>query len=283
MEQVAVVTGTSRGIGRATARRLARSGFRVVATARTVDDMRSLDRESGGTIEAVRLDLSDDSSIQAMPGLLADRGVNAVDALVNVAAGAGRAVPLEAVTRGDLDRYLAVTANGTALLTGALVPHLKARRGRVVNLGAGLLPMPLLGSAYAAKQALEALSDVLRIELAASGIRVIVVEPGMTRWEDPGAQLASYDDALDKGGRGVREAERDRYRRAAEASKRLNRRLLDRGASADDVAATIERALTVSRPRARYYCGAEQKLAAALKRLAPAALTDRILRRLARA
>jgi NAD(P)-dependent dehydrogenase (short-subunit alcohol dehydrogenase family) len=190
-------------------------------------------------------------------------------------------VPLEAVTRSDLDDQFAVTA-GTMRLTASLVSLLRRGRGRVVNVGAGALSMPFLGAGFAAKQALEAMSDVLRLELAADGVRVIVVEPGMTRWDDVEAQRAAYDSALDEGVAAVPESQRARYRRGADAFQRINRRMLDRGAPAAHVAETIERALTSRRPRARYHCGPGQKLAAGLSRFAPTMVRDRLLRRMLR-
>jgi NAD(P)-dependent dehydrogenase (short-subunit alcohol dehydrogenase family) len=230
----------------------------------------------------VQLDLADDTSIHEAIGLLASLGVDALHGLVNVAAADGPAVPLECATRAELDKHFGVTVTGTAILTASMIPLLRIGRGRVVNLGAGAVPMPLLGAAFAAKQALETLSDVLRMELAGHRIRVSVVEPGMTRWEDAEAQLAAYDEALNQGVAAVPESERARYRRAANAFKQLNRRMLDRGAAADDVAITIERALTTRRPRARYYCGIEQNLAAVLSLVAPTFVIDRMLRTLVR-
>lgn len=281
VDRAVVVTGASRGIGRATALRLAQSGLHVFGAVRAADDAARLEDESGGAVHAVRLDLGDDASIQRLVDELTGSGVEALYGLVNVAAASGRAVPLQAVTRADLDRQLAVTATGTMVLTAAMVPFLCVGRGRVVNVGGGALSMPLLGTVFAAKRALEAMSDVLRVELAERGVRVIVVEPGMTRWENVGAQRAAYVEALDAGVAAVGESDRARYERAADALKRLNARMLDRGAAADDVAATIERALTTRHPRARYSCGAGQKLAATISRVTPTRYTDRLLRRLA--
>jgi NAD(P)-dependent dehydrogenase (short-subunit alcohol dehydrogenase family) len=277
-----MVTGTSRGIGRATALRLARHGFRVFGTVRTAEDATSLERASDGAVRAVRLDLADDTSIRAATDRMAHLGVENLHGLVNAAAAHGHAVPLEVVTRADLDTQFAVTITGASVLTASMVPLLRRVRGRVVNVGAGALSMPLLGTAFAAKYALEAISDVLRIELAAVGIRVIVVEPGMTRWEDVEAQRDAYDQAVDLGVGRVREGDRVRYGRAAKALKQLNRRLLERGGAAEDVAATIERALASKRPRPRYYCGAQPRLGALLSRAVPTAIKDRALRKMVR-
>jgi NAD(P)-dependent dehydrogenase (short-subunit alcohol dehydrogenase family) len=235
-----------------------------------------------GTVRAVQLDLADDTSIQEVVNGLASLGVEDLQGLVNDATGHGDAVPLEVVTRADLDAQFAVTVTGTSVLTAALLPLLRRAHGRVVNVGAGALSMPLLGTTFAAKHALEAMSDVLRIELAAVKVRVIVIEPGMTRWEDIEAQRHAYDQAVDRGVRRVRDDDRIRYQGIAKRLKQLNARMLERGAAAEDVAAMIERALTTRRPRPRYYCGVQPRLGALLSRALPAALTDRALRRLLR-
>jgi NAD(P)-dependent dehydrogenase (short-subunit alcohol dehydrogenase family) len=209
---------------------------------------------------------------------LDELGVRSIAGLVNVAAAHGDAVPLEAVRRADLDEQFAIVT-GSSMLTATLLPLLRAGGGRIVNVGAGALAMPLLGTTFAAKHALEAISNVLRVELAATGVAVIVVEPGMTRWEDVTAQRAAYEDALARGVARVAAADELRYALTADTLKRHNRRRLDRGATAVQVAATIERALTDRRPRPRYYCGTDSRLAALLARALPTSLTDRMLRR----
>jgi NAD(P)-dependent dehydrogenase (short-subunit alcohol dehydrogenase family) len=121
------------------------------------------------------------------------------------------------------------------------------------------------------------MTDVLRIELRRAGVRVAIVEPGMTRWEDTEAQLAHYDRALDEGVRTVPPEDRTRCEAAVRRLKALNRRLLSRAAPAEAVAAVIHRALLAGRPKARYHCGWEQKLAAALERFAGPRLRDAIV------
>ena len=102
--------------------------------------------------------------------------------------------------REALERSFGVTAFGTFLLIRALMPMIRQARGRIVNVGAGRLPLPLLGPGFGAKLAMEAMSDILRVELRTTGVKVSIVEPGMTRWEDVESQLAVYaqgfDDAL---------------------------------------------------------------------------------------
>jgi NAD(P)-dependent dehydrogenase (short-subunit alcohol dehydrogenase family) len=254
----------------------------VFAAVRADSDAISLELESEGSIRTLRLDLTDDDSIDEVPDTLRREGIDALGGLVNVAAAQGRAVPLEAATRADLDEQFAVTGSGTMVLTSTLLPLLKNGCGRIVNVGAGPLAMPFFGSGFAAKHALETMSDALRVELASTGIRVVVVEPGMTRWEDVRAQREEYDAALDLGVAAVPGNDRDRYRRSADVFKHVNARMLDRGADADAVARTIERALVSRHPPARYHCGYVQRFSAVLARFAPTAMRDRLVRRMVR-
>ena len=129
---------------------------------------------------------------------------------------------------------------------------------RIVNVGAGRLPLPLLGPGYGAKLAMEAMSDILRVELRGTGVRVSIVEPGMTRWDDAEEQLAVYAQALDDSLKGVPAKDRPRFEDAARKFKLLNRRMMATAAPADRVAATIQRA-SQHAPSRPLSCGWEQK------------------------
>jgi NAD(P)-dependent dehydrogenase (short-subunit alcohol dehydrogenase family) len=277
-EPFVLITGTSRGIGRAAAFRLAAAGMSVIATVRRPEDGASLEREAKGPLTSTVLDISRDESIasaaEAVRGMVGDRGLFA---LVNTVASAGRGRPMEYVTREDLEAAFQVTTFGTMLTIRAFLPLLKATQGRIVNIGAGRLPMPLLGATFGAKFALEAMADVLRVELRHVGVHVSVVHPGMTRWENAEQQLASYDQALDAGLCSVPAEGRVHYEVAVRRFKALNRRMMLRAVSADTVAAVIHRALTARRPEARYLCGWEQKAAALLERFVSARVRDAIV------
>ena len=273
-----LITGTSRGIGRATALRLASAGMAVIAGVRNPEDGARLESEAKGRLTGTLLDISRDESIEnaaeVIREMVGDRGLFG---LVNNAAGMGRGSPMEYVTREDLQAAFQVTAFGTVLTTRALLPLVKAAGGRIVNVGAGRLPLPLHGAGFGAKFALEAMTDVLRVELRRARVHVSIVEPGMTLWEDPDQQLASYDQALEEGLRSVPPEGRARYEVAIQRFKALNRRMLKRAAPAEAVAAAIQRALLASRPKARCHCGWEQKVVALLERFASARMRDAIV------
>jgi NAD(P)-dependent dehydrogenase (short-subunit alcohol dehydrogenase family) len=277
-DRFVLITGTSRGIGRATALRLASAGMAVIAGVRDPEDGARLEREAKGVLSTVILDIASDESI-AHAAEVTRRivGAGGLFGLVNNAAGAGRGTPLEYVTRADLEAAFQVTAFGTMLTTRAVLPLLKAAGGRVINVGAGRLALPLLGAGFGAKLALEGMTDVLRVELRGAGVRVSIVEPGMTRWDDVEAQRGSYARALEAGLQSVPAESRARYAAAVERFKALNRRMLARAAPAESVAAVIHRALLTSRPRARYYCGWEQKSVALLERFASTRMRDALV------
>lgn len=279
--QFALVTGSSRGIGQATALRLARSGMSVLAAVRRAEDCTLLEKAHPGRIAPIILDLHEDDSIErAAEEVRARVGSSGLHALVNNAAAAGGWRPMQFATRASLEYSFRVTAVGPALLTRALIPLLERAGGRIVNVGAGRLPLPLLGPGFGAKMAMEAMTDILRIELRAIGVYVSIVEPGMTRWESVEEQLAAYAKGLDAALADIPADALPRFESAIEQFKGVNRRMMATAAPADRVAATIERAITARRPRARYYCGWEQKVASLLHRFTTERVRDAIVGRL---
>lgn len=278
-----LVTGCSRGIGRATCLRLAAAGMSVLAGVRRAADGPALEREGGGRVRSVLLDLASDDSIaraaQHVGEAVGDQGLHA---LVNNAAAAGGSGPLEYASREDLERAFGVTAIGTLLVTRAFLPLIRRAPGRIVNVGAGRMAMPLLGPAFGAKFAIEAMSDVLRLELRGVGVHVSVVEPGMTRWEDVDEQLAAYNRDLEEGLSRVPAHDRPRYERAVRGFQAVNQRMMRTAWSADRVARVIQRAIDAERPRARYHCGWEQKVASWMERLTTERFRDAVLTRMVR-
>jgi len=180
---IAVVTGASSGIGRATARRLAADGFDVVLAARREDRLRDLAAETGG--RAVPLDVTDDASVAALAAAVAEAG--RCDVLVNVAGGAFGMDPVESGTVADWQRMYDVNVLGTLRVTQALLPALTADGGgTVVNLTSTAATVNYEGGGgySAAKHAEHALTETLRLELSGEPIRVTEVAPGMVRTDE---------------------------------------------------------------------------------------------------
>jgi NADP-dependent 3-hydroxy acid dehydrogenase YdfG len=182
-ERIAVITGASSGIGAASALRLARAGFHVVAGARRTDRLQALAEEVGATTLA--LDVTDPASVEAFAAAVGDRHGHA-DLLVN---NAGTGVGLDPVADArDEDWQATVDINVVGLLrvTRSFLPLLRAApHAHIVNLGsiAGFEVYPG-GAGYAAsKHAVRAITQVLRLELNGEPIRVTEIAPGMVETE----------------------------------------------------------------------------------------------------
>jgi len=175
-KSVALVTGASSGIGRATAQRLAALGFTVHAAARRVERMSDL-ADHGIHVES--LDVTDDGSmVTVVDKIMSEHG--RIDILVNNA-GYGSYGAVEDVPIAEARRQFDVNVFGLARLTQLVLPHMRAQRdGYIVNISSmgGKIWEPLGGWYHAAKFAVEGLSDCLRAEVAEFGIKVVVVEPG---------------------------------------------------------------------------------------------------------
>ena len=178
--RTAVVTGASSGIGAATARRLAAEGWRVVAAARRLDRLGALSAEHP-SIRPCALDVTDPRSVEA----LADAAPE-VDLLVANAGGAFDLAPLAEADVQTWARTYDVNVLGTVRTVQALLPALTAARGQVVLTGstAGRWVYEGGGGYVAAKHALAALRDTLRLELVEAGVRVSEVAPGMVATEE---------------------------------------------------------------------------------------------------
>jgi NADP-dependent 3-hydroxy acid dehydrogenase YdfG len=177
---IAVVTGASSGIGAATARRLAASGYHVVAAARRSDRIEQLAAEIGGT--AVPLDVTDQASVDALAA-----AVPVCSVLVNNAGGALGLDPIERADPADWQWMYEVNVIGVLRVTKALLPALEASgAGHVVLLGSTAGHIVYEGGAgyCAAKHGAAALRGTLRLELAGRPVRVTEVAPGMVATEE---------------------------------------------------------------------------------------------------
>jgi NAD(P)-dependent dehydrogenase (short-subunit alcohol dehydrogenase family) len=266
-----LVTGATRGIGRATAIRLAEHGWEVFAGVRRPQDGEGLAGSQPGRISPVVLDITDPDQVagleRALPGEL--------DAVVN---NAGIVVggPLEAVPLSELRNQLEVNVVGQVAVTQALLPRLRRSRGRIVFVSSlnGKVATPLTGPYNASKFALEAVADSLRMELAPWGIRVALVEPAQTDtdlWRRADDQLESTVALLSAEHRNLYAKHIEGYRKSIPRSQRMAR-------PAETVAETIERALTARRPRARYVVGTPARIQAVLARMTPTPVLDVMLR-----
>jgi len=178
---VAVISGASSGIGASSAASLVQAGFEVVLGARRLDRLKELARGLG-TARAYPLDVTDPESVQTFSELAGAR----CDLLLN---NAGGALGLESIADADEDKWLAMyQANvmGTLRMTRAFLGRLlNSTNATVINMGSVAAFEPYAGGAgyNAAKHALRALTDVLRIELIGKPVKVCEIDPGMVDTE----------------------------------------------------------------------------------------------------
>jgi NADP-dependent 3-hydroxy acid dehydrogenase YdfG len=178
--RTAVVTGASSGIGAATVRRLAADGWSVVAAARRLDRLGELAAQTAG-VRPQALDVTDPRSVEDL--------LDAVPTCDLLVANAGGAFDLAPLADADVEtwaRTYEVNVLGAVRTVQALLPALQAARGHVLLTGstAGRWVYEGGGGYVAAKHALAALRDTLRLELVESGVRVSEVAPGMVQTEE---------------------------------------------------------------------------------------------------
>ena len=177
-----VVTGASSGIGRAIAVALGSAGATVCAVARRRDELEvTADLSSGsGRFILCTADLVDDDQLELLSEAVLGREAG-VDILVH-SAGTISIGDLETAPVRELDRQYAANVRAPYLLTQALIPALRARRGQIVfvNSSVGLAARANVAQYAATKHALKAIADSLREELNADGVRVLSVYPGRT-------------------------------------------------------------------------------------------------------
>ena len=189
-----LVTGTSTGIGRATALHMDRLGWRVFASIRNAADGQSLLAEASGNLVPVIMDVTDADSIARTREQIARlAGESGLAGLVNNA-GVGFTSPLEFVPLDELRWMFEVNVFGLLAVTQAFLPLLRQRRGRIVNISstASLTVAPFHGPYSATKLSVNGLSNALRLELRPHGVQVAVVicgsiaDPDLGKSERPG-------------------------------------------------------------------------------------------------
>jgi NAD(P)-dependent dehydrogenase (short-subunit alcohol dehydrogenase family) len=273
-----LITGCSSGIGRATALRLARSGWTVYASARRPESIADL---ADAGCRTLALDVTEESSMRAAVEEV-ERAEGAVGVLINNAgysqSGAIETVPLDAVRR-----QFETNVFGLVRLTQLVLPKMRAQRwGKIVNVGSmgGRLSVPGGGHYHATKHALEAISDALRFELRGFGIDVILLEPGLITTEFGEAATASMAEnqaqSAEHGG--------DPYATFNATVGAVTKGAYDGpmrflGGGPDRVAKVIERALRRRRPPARITITPSAKLTIASRRLFSDRAWDAAMRR----
>ncbi|WP_159014172.1 SDR family oxidoreductase [Acidisoma sp. S159] len=273
-KRTVLVTGTSSGIGRATALHLAQSGVSVFAACRRLEDGASLARETHGLIIPLIMDVADIESIARGRQLIENATNGAgLDGLVNNA-GIGMSAPVEAVDLERVRRIFDVNVFGQLAMIQVFLPLLRRRSGRIVNVGSvgAKITIPFGGALCASKAAFESFSDALRMELHPFGIQVCVVQPGSIRTPAVEKTLGGVDTEIESWPPEARSRYGAMFRIFSQrATARENR-----GSVPDVVALAIYHALTSDRPKIRYRAGKDATLLTTLPRILPDRILDKI-------
>ncbi|NOZ09126.1 MAG: SDR family oxidoreductase [FCB group bacterium] len=268
-----VITGTSSGIGLATAKVLLKAGCRVFGSVRRLADAKALIESGGDRFHPLVFDITDESSVlkgaQEVKKYLPD-GENLLGLVNN--AGIGLGGPLEHLSLKTLRRQLEVNVVGTLAVTRAFIPLLKnengkAPAGRIINISsvAGRRALPFTGPYVASKHALEGLSDSLRMELQLCGIDVILVEPGPVRSE-------IWNKMPDPENNPFLGTE---YEPALRRFYRITMNRVDKALPAERVGELVRRIIESPHPRARYVITRHKWRDFILPGLLPTRLIDR--------
>lgn len=269
---VALITGASSGIGRATAEALAGAGFVVYASARRPEALGEL---AALGLHTVQLDVNDEASmVAAVRQVEAAHG--AVDLLVNNA-GYGELGAVEEVAPERWRRQFETNVVGPVRLIQLVLPAMRRQgRGRIINVSSmgGEMTFPLGGAYHASKYAVEALSDALRTEVKPFGVDVVVIQPAVVRTPLGDASLAA-----------LRTTPESPYAAMVTGFERQSRASFESGRgilSPEQVATVIVGAARARRPRTRYKVGAIARILPALRHALPDRAWDSLVGRMSR-
>jgi len=268
-----LITGCSSGIGLCAAQTLKARGWRVFATARKLEDIARLKDEVG--VESLYLDYAEPDSIaKAAEHVLKATG-GKLDALFNNG-GYGQPGALEDIRRDVLRAQFEANVFGWHDLTARVIPAMRKRgQGRIVFCSSvlGLIGAPYRGAYCASKFAIEALADTLRMELQASGIHVVLIEPGPIATRFVERAIEAYRRNVDLEASHHRETYKARIARMEEGGKQTYK------LGPEAVVAKLVHALDSPRPKFRYYVTLPAYAVALLRRILPAGALDAVARR----
>jgi NAD(P)-dependent dehydrogenase (short-subunit alcohol dehydrogenase family) len=260
VNRIALVTGASSGIGLATAQALAKAGYQVFGTSR-----KPVASTQGVTM--LVCDVTDDASVQALVDEVM-RQTGRIDLVVNNA-GIGLLGGAEESSIAQAQRLFDVNVFGVARVVNAVLPVMrKQKNGRIVNMSSilGLIPAPFNAYYASTKHAIEGYSESLDHEVRAVGIRVVLVEPGVTR--------TSFEENLTRADQPLPVYASERAR-----SESLMRKWVEAGDAPQVVADTVVKAATALKPKLRYSAGKQSGQVRALRRFMPERLVDSTLRK----
>ena len=252
-QKVAVVTGSSSGIGFETALLLARSGFHTYASMRNLEKSKKITEISNREklpLQIVQLDVNDDRSVNEAIDKIASENKR-IDVAVNNA-GYGLFGSLEDTSIEEIKSQFETNFFGVIRVTQKVLPVMRMQwsGGTIVNVSSvgGCVGVPILSAYQSTKFALEGLSESMSYELASFGIRVVIIEPGFIRTNIMNSSISAKK-ALDP---------KSPYFPLTKKVENLFKSMMDNASSSyppEEVAKTILKAVTSENPQLRYTVG----------------------------
>ena len=248
MEKTILITGSSSGIGRATAQYFSQKVWNVAATMRKPEEEKNIKESS--SVKLYRLDVQDEDSIQkSIEKVISDFGK--IDVVLNNA-GYGARGPFEAASKDQIRRQFDVNVFGLMAVIEHILPHFKqSNSGTIINVSSigGRLTMPLYSLYHGTKWAVEGFSESLAYELAQFGIKIKIIEPGVIKTDFTGRSA----DILEKEGL-------DSYETLIKNFEEKAAKFMDKAADPKLVAQTIYKAANDTSNRMRYLVGKDAKM-----------------------
>lgn len=274
VQKTLLITGCSSGIGYDAAHGLRARGWRVFAACRQAEDCERLIAEG---FESPRIDYRDETTIASGLAEVLEATGGELDALFNNGA-FGCPGLVEDLPTGALRAIFQTNFFGWHELTRQVIPVMRAQgHGRIVQNSSilGLISLPWRGAYVATKYAVEGLTDTLRLEMAGTGVRVILIEPGPVSSKIRQNAIPHFERWIDW----------EASPRAEDYRRSLRKRLYESTGPdrfelpASAVTKKLVHALEAPRPRPRYYVTTPTHLMGNLRRVLPTRLLDWVLRR----
>ena len=268
-KKVILITGTSSGMGKATAIKLHNDGHIVYATGTNVEKIKDL-KDMG--LKTLYLDVTNDKSmVDAVEFIIQNE--NKIDVLINNA-GYGSYGALEDVKMTEARKQMDVNLFGVSRLTQLVLPHMrKQRNGYVINIAsvAAKIWEPFGCWYHSSKFALEGLSDCLRVEVKQFGIKIVIVEPGIiqTNWQK--IAFDKMNESLEKS-----EFEKDSKIKMELYGGMGSEKQRIKASKPKLIANKISKIINKNNPRSRYALGKGAKFMTYAKRIFPDCLMDKL-------
>src|SRR3954447_20376185 len=261
-QPVALVTGASSGIGKATALALVAAGFEVIGTSRNAS--RATPAQG---VTLMDLDVTSDESVATAVAQVIER-LGRIDVLVNNA-GVGSSGASEESSVAQDQIVFDVNVFGLMRMTTAVLPHMRARKsGRVINMSSvgGFAPQPFMASYVASKHAVEGYSESVDHEVREHGVRVLLIEPFNTS--------TGFDASVVRG-----ENPMTVYDKGRQTFEAILAEGMKTGTDPAVIAKVIVAAATDAKPKLRYSAGSGAGRVSMLRRLVPARIFDQQIRK----